>query len=371
MKKKKSYRGTFFPASTLTAALEKLGTSRRLISASIEKGTNEVSFDTEEQFFTAYKQEPGSWLTVNGEGLEINLSSSVRGTVVSVNAPDEAVVDDILSIFGQEVDEPTSEEEAVDIERRLIPSPLHWPSLPLLAGWLKTHGIHIERESVRLARYPDTVRFRSWPPVLDSIRVNGEPPHYTIWLSGTGNSGTIELIIRKGVKGDEAYVEIELSGVSDISILDHIVSFLGLLPDQDPSRKRRLGRSAFVAHRFDSEGEQVADRLARFLALLGFDVKTGRGFSPGSVSEKVRKRIEKQSVVFVLLTPGDDLTWLTQESIIAFAQDKPLFVLRDTRVQMKPAILGDLEYISFTAPSVETCFIPILEGMRELGLIYP
>ncbi|HLW82345.1 MAG TPA: hypothetical protein VKS20_09920 [Candidatus Acidoferrales bacterium] len=109
------------------------------------------------------------------------------------------------------------------------------------------------------------------------------------------------------------------------------------------------------------------DKLARFLGLLGFAVITGRAYSPKSIADKVRSRMEQQAIVFVILTPGDDATWLVQESAIAKIQGKPLFLLKETSAEFKSGILADHEYIPFENGRVESCFVPILEGMREIG----
>ena len=42
-------------------------------------------------------------------------------------------------------------------------------------------------------------------------------------------------------------------------------------------------------------------------------------------------------------------------------------MLRDTRTDFKSGILGDMEYIPFTAPAIEGAFISVLEGLKELG----
>jgi hypothetical protein len=100
--------------------------------------------------------------------------------------------------------------------------------------------------------------------------------------------------------------------------------------------------------------------------LLNFEVSTGRGFSPGSISEKVKARMERQSLVFAIMTAGDDSTWLIQESLLG-SLEKPLFLLKEKAYEFKPGLLGDHEYIPFTNLIIETTFVPILEGIRDLG----
>jgi len=158
-----------------------------------------------------------------------------------------------------------------------------------------------------------------------------------------------------------------LDGVDGITLLDELMDFLSLQPDEVSLLPPEPQRTAFVAHRFDERGEQAMDKLARFLGLLGFAVITGRAYSPKSIADKVRSRMEQQAIVFVILTPGDDATWLVQESAIAKIQGKPLFLLKETSAEFKSGILADHEYIPFENGRVESCFVPILEGMREIG----
>jgi len=263
-----------------------------------------------------------------------------------------------------------SAETATDLVRFFQLAPLNWDALPMLTERLVRHGLEPQSASITLFRYPEIVTYKDWQAVAADIRTSGEPKRYTIHITAQMASAYVSITIDRDRFRDspDYYLSIGLSGFGNKAVADDLAAFLGLVPVA-PRKGAKLQRSAFIAHRFNAEGEQVADRLARFLEMLAFDVKTGRGFSPESVSEKVRKRIETQAVVFVVLTPDDDETWLTQESVLGYVKDKPMFVLRDMRVQFKPALLGDLEYIAFVSPAVEGAFIAILEGLRELGYL--
>ena len=128
-------------------------------------------------------------------------------------------------------------------------------------------------------------------------------------------------------------------------------------------------RKAFIAHRFDTNGTDCSDKLARFLELIGFKVVTGRAYAPKSVASKVKDRIEEQAIIFVILTPGADDIWLTQESIIGEVKGKPLIIIKEKSVEFKPGILADHEYIPFDLSNIEVGFLAILEGLRELGYL--
>jgi hypothetical protein len=128
-----------------------------------------------------------------------------------------------------------------------------------------------------------------------------------------------------------------------------------------------LRRTVFIAHSFDDVGRSYAFQLTKFLSLLGFEVATGEGFSPESVSAKVKRRLSAQEIVIVVMSQKQDLTWLVQESAGASLAAKPIFLLIERGVEFKPGILGDLEYILFESGQIAGAFAPILEGLRELG----
>lgn len=143
-----------------------------------------------------------------------------------------------------------------------------------------------------------------------------------------------------------------------------------LSPSPSNSIERKRKRTVFIAHSFDDSGRSNAFQLTKFLNLLGFEVATGEGFSPEGVSSKVRRRLKAQEVVVVVMSKRDDFTWLIQEMTGASFADKPLIVLVEEGVDFKAGILGDLEYIKYPTANVSLCFVPIVEGLRELGFTF-
>lgn len=160
-----------------------------------------------------------------------------------------------------------------------------------------------------------------------------------------------------------------------LPLLRTIEETLGLTPAQPRQRadgtdgevKQRLKRTVFVAHSFDDTGRSYAFQLTKFLSLLGFEVATGEGFAPESVSAKVKRRLSAQEIAVVVISHNEDLTWVVQESASASVAAKPIFLLIERGVEFKPGILGDLEYILFEPGQITGAFTPILEGLRELG----
>ncbi|MGB2986273.1 MAG: hypothetical protein WBE26_10350 [Phycisphaerae bacterium] len=373
MTKSKRYKRTRFPASVIGKVIEMFGPDRELIHAEVTIDDVTVSYDSESDFLVGYVPPVSSALIdVAGKRRSIHFHDMGDVCNVSVQSEDSGFIDDVIGVLDQSAPEAQVALAArpLDIRRFCVVAPVHWESLPLLPVRLEKKGIQINEQSIEITRYPTTIEYSEWDRVLADIREHGEPKWFRVALHGRTDLGGLTLRLNKDkyVRSGETFMCLSVSGTADEDTVDEISAFLGLEPD-DAASPATLDRTAFIAHRFDAQGEQFADRLARFLGLLGFDVKTGRDFSPQGVGDKVKKRLRTQAVVFVILTPGDDATWLTQESVLGHAENKPLFVLRDRQTDFNPGIFGDLEYIPFTAPHIEGSFVAILEGLKELGFL--
>jgi len=246
---------------------------------------------------------------------------------------------------------------------------LNWGSLPELKSRLNRDKIIIERCTVSLNRFPDSVTYETLDEAVTDV-LNGElPTYYDITLHGkvdTENSFYCLITRLRNIHGQEL-LSLTVDGIKRIDIVDSIMTFLGLEPDEYSCLPEKPKKTAFIAHRFDNSGIECADKLARFMELIGFKVVTGRAYSPKSVSSKVRERIEKQEIVFAIITNGNDNTWLAQETVLTEVKGKPLIILRENGTEFKNGLLADLEYIPFEAPKIESGFIAILEGLREIG----
>lgn len=247
---------------------------------------------------------------------------------------------------------------------------INWGALPEITGRLSKYGVEISSTSVQISRYPDAVTYESLEKASMDVAKNGPPKRFHLMITGKRNDQSYTLqVIRMRNFQDIDILSLQIDGMLEHKEFDSIFDFLGLVPDEPVAFPSRRPRTVFIVHKFDSQGVECADRLARFLELLGFRVVTGRAYSPRSIAAKVRARIEEQEVVLVVLTPGDDNTWLTQESIIADVKGKPLIIVKDRSAEFKPGLLADHEFIPFALPYIESSFIPILEGIRELGYL--
>ena len=255
----------------------------------------------------------------------------------------------------------------MDLSRKCALEPLNWAALVQLPARLEQRGLEIgiDATSVTIKRPPDAVTYDSLEEAASDVQQKGPPDDYSIFLRGTGPVGDWMI----GIYQESQYIKILIDNTDDRAFIDSLMEFLGLKPleisaDEQPADP---ARTAFIAHRFDEVGEALADRLARFLQLMGFEVLTGRGYSPESVAEKVRARIESQALVFVIFTGGEEDTWLIQESVLGEVKGKTVFLIKEQGADFKSGLFGDREYISFSGTTIETAFIPILEGLRELS----
>ncbi len=145
------------------------------------------------------------------------------------------------------------------------------------------------------------------------------------------------------------------------AVIDKIQKALSLRPLQ------RVIDSTFVAHGFDDNGKKYAGEVRVFFESLRIKVETGEYFEPGSVPEKVKARIDSSDMFIAIVTPQDNHTWITQETLYADAKGKQPFVLVDRQVPYKPGMLGDSEYIPFTAGCISETFVKIIQGMNKLS----
>jgi len=245
---------------------------------------------------------------------------------------------------------------------------LNWAALPDLKSRIEQLGVTIRSEEVTLHRSPDSITYDSLQSAADAARQHGPPGHYDFVVAGKRGSENFRFHVQRilNLRNQEILLVI-VDGLPNPESLDTLTEFLGLLPAEPLPAPRALRKTVFIAHRFDPHGIECVERVTRFLELLGFAIVTGRTFSPRPVAEKVRGRITEQELVIVILTPGTDNTWLTQEPIVGESKDKPLFLLKQNDFDYKAGLLSDREYIPFPPESVEVTFIPILEGLRDLG----
>ena len=258
------------------------------------------------------------------------------------------------------------------IRTRCKVQPINWAALPDLETRIQALGYEVDSVSIELPSFPHEITYESVAEAVAVVRKDGPPKHYSIRVRGESEDRSAFLYwvhrFRNNYDEERLILEIQVDGLVEVSDVENLSDFLGI-ESQEKQASSNLERTAFIGHRFDDTGTVCAEKLARFLELLGFSVTTGRSYAPGPVSVKVRDRLTAQALVFVILTSGTDDTWLLQESLLGEASDKPLFLIKDLRSDFTPGILADHEYIPFEAPVMESTFLSVLEGLKDLGYL--
>ncbi len=155
-------------------------------------------------------------------------------------------------------------------------------------------------------------------------------------------------------------VECYSSQIDPDTKIDAVQEALALVPLE------RIIESTFIAHGFDDVGKAYAGEARLFFESLGIRVETGEYYEPGNVPDKVKNRIEDCDMFVALVTPQDDHTWITQETMFADSNGKQPIVMVDDSVNYKAGMLGDKEYIPFPAGHLSHGFVRILQGLNKL-----
>jgi hypothetical protein len=113
--------------------------------------------------------------------------------------------------------------------------------------------------------------------------------------------------------------------------------------------------TAFVAHSFAKEDEEIVDELCDFFTKLGMICDSGRRAEPIGISAKVKKRIKEAEVfigIFTRDTAKRDGTfttrpWLIEEKTFALTEGKKILMFVEEGVKDIGGMQEDLEYIEF------------------------
>ena len=137
--------------------------------------------------------------------------------------------------------------------------------------------------------------------------------------------------------------------------------------------------SAFVGHSFSNDDKAVVECVTETLEALGITVVTGEKPRAGSVSEKVRRRIETQYLFVGVFTRRDKIAqkkewttsaWIIDEKAYAYGKGKKLILLKEDSVGGIGGIQGDYEYIEFHRERLDVLVrhILFLFDVKTLGL---
>jgi len=223
-----------------------------------------------------------------------------------------------------------------------------WAVVEILAGFDSwTYTLRYPAEDIEVNRFADVKSIVATKGPTRRAKVNAK--------SSGGRRACFDAT-------DSRFISVEYYSqeINPDNQIEKIRNVLSLRPLQ------RLIDTAFVAHGFDDTGKKYAGEVRLFLETLNISVETGEYFEPGSIPNKVKARIENCDMFVAVVTPQDDHTWITQEPLFADAKGKQPLILVDREVDYKPGMLGDNEYIPFTAGCISEAFVKMLQGINNL-----
>lgn len=139
--------------------------------------------------------------------------------------------------------------------------------------------------------------------------------------------------------------------------------------DKDRYRQKMLDASVFVARHFDQTADEYYRRISNFLGLLDFDVKQGEEYTSEDIPAKVKRRIDQQEIILVVVSGNRDHTWLVSEASYALGLSKHVVFMVEQGVKLETALLGkDLEQIRFPCDRIEETFCSLLREFRSVGI---
>lgn len=140
-------------------------------------------------------------------------------------------------------------------------------------------------------------------------------------------------------------------------------------PPPDPERRKAVHATVFLGRHFDEQAKRAADKVDRFLKLIGFDVVDGEEYNAQPIPEKVRARIRRQDIYIGLVTGQRNHDWITAEAAYALGERKHIVLLVEEASEFRATISGgDREQIRFPPGVVEASFIKLLEEFRSVGV---
>ena len=132
---------------------------------------------------------------------------------------------------------------------------------------------------------------------------------------------------------------------------------------------------AFVGQSFSEEDDNVNEPIKRLIRAFGLTVTTGEKPKAGTVSAKVRERIEAAQVFVGIFTRRDKLAggtgwaasaWVIDEKAYALAKNKRLILIKEQGVKSVGGLQGDYEYLEFQREQMADLLIRLLETLKSL-----
>lgn len=150
------------------------------------------------------------------------------------------------------------------------------------------------------------------------------------------------------------------------------LGFRGTLesPPQGRVAAIRDAKILFLGQSFLTQDQSINRLVTRLLAALNFTILTGEKPRAGSVSQKVRDRIEKSDVFIGLFTRRDKIEgkiewttsqWIIDEKAYALAKGKKLVLLKEQGIPSIGGLQGDYEFLEFDRSDLADLFVRLVE----------
>jgi hypothetical protein len=149
---------------------------------------------------------------------------------------------------------------------------------------------------------------------------------------------------------------------------------LATIANVPPATPLPSANSIFVGHSFADDDAEVVKIVVRFLTALGLEVLTGEKPTAGSVSSKVRQRIDKCDAFAGVFTRRGKISgkkewtaspWIVDEKAYALAKSKKLLLMKEAGVQSIGGLQGDYEYLEFTREHLADLLIRLAELIAD------
>ena len=141
-----------------------------------------------------------------------------------------------------------------------------------------------------------------------------------------------------------------------------------------PARALGEVESAFVGHSFAAADREVVEAVKRTLMAFHIRVETGERPSASTVSDKVKRRIDRCDSFVGIFTRRDKIsgkdsyttsTWVIDEKAYAIGGNKKLVLIKDSLVESIGGLHGDYEYLEFAPNGVLDLVLRLVELLTE------
>lgn len=135
----------------------------------------------------------------------------------------------------------------------------------------------------------------------------------------------------------------------------------------------------FVGFGYNDTDKWIAELIIPFLKELGCEVETGEQMQGENLSDGVITRIKDSDVCLGFLTrrgnPNNDgiyatHSWVISELAVAVTAKKPIFELRETKIDPQKGMIGDKQHYEFTDRSLLMLELAKFISKEKAKLVY-